>query len=649
MKAKVDEKLRIGEILVQEGYCTEQQLEDAVARQRRKTVYKPLGETCVDLRYLTRSELQLLLKKYRKRLQFGELLVTMGLISPADLEQALQAQKIEGKKLGALLLERGYLTEATLISTLSTQLGIPRILPSPAIVDPSVLKGISKAFLLKNECLPIQREGNVVTVIMSDPLSDETHRALENVFGCMVEPAIASAEEIRKGIKLVFDDLKMVEHAAEKRVKASYKSLVIGEAVAVEGMEQNIVELANFLISSAIADRGTDLHIEPMENMIRVRYRVDGVLRHKTDLPLNLGATLVSRVKALSGLEIDEKRRHQDGRLGAVVSNRRYDLRVSTFASINGEALSIRMLPSQSSLMELDMLGFSPAVVALIKNLLTIPSGIILATGPSGAGKTTTLYAALRYLNGLSQKVVTVEDPVEYRVDGVIQGQVHERSRLYYRDFLKSMLRQDPDALMVGEIRDRDSAAAVVEAALTGHKVLSTFHTDDSVGALLRMFEIGVETFLISSTVMSVLSQRLVRTLCPACKEPSRPPDEVLTAYPSIRPIDVEAHSFMAPVGCMECDNSGYKGRGAIGELLVLNNDVRDAILTKSSSGQIRALARETTGMVSLREDGFTKAAKGLTTLEEVLRVAPFSEHDARFVRPSEEIVALCEEGFFAR
>ncbi len=641
------EQQRIGAILVQEGYITESQLQEAVARQRRRTVYKPLGEVCVDMRFIAKGQLQEVLKKHRKRLQLGGLLVNMGLIHPDDLEQALALQKIEGKRLGALLVERGNIDEATLVATLSTQLGIPKIIPTPGVVDPAVLRGISKSFLLKHECLPIQRNGDVVTIIMSDPLTEDTVRSLEGVFKARIDPAIATSDEIRKGIKMVFDDLKMVDAACDKVGKGLHRNLVIVDAQAPEGIEQNIVDLANFLISSAIQERATDIHIEPMENMLRVRFRVDGLLRHKTDLPLALGSTLVSRIKALCGLDIDDRRRHQDGRLGANVQNRRYDLRISTYASINGEALSMRLLPSQGSLMELELLGFGPANLQLFRQLLEIPSGVIMVTGPSGSGKTTTLYASLRHLNSMHRKIVTVEDPVEYRVDGVVQGQISEKTGLVYTNFIRSMLRQDPDVLMVGEIRDRPSAEAVVETALTGHKVLTTFHTDDTVGALLRMFQIGVETFLISSTVMSVVSQRLVRALCPACKQPHQPSDEVLAAFATVRPIVTDNYEFFAPAGCPECEHTGFKGRTMLNEVLVLNNQIRDAILAKAASGQIRMVARESTGLVSLREDGFYKATKGITSLEEVLRASPFSESDLHLIRSAEELVGVCEQGYY--
>lgn len=647
---KEPEKLRIGEILVQEGFLNEAQLQDAVANQRRKTAYRPLGEVCVELRYLSKGELQNVLRKFQKRLYLGELLVNMGLVHPEDIEEALAIQKIEGKQLGTILIERGFLNENTLVNTLSTQLGIPKIIPSPGIVDPTILKGISKAFLLKNVCLPIQRDGDAIVIIMSDPLSEDTIRNLGQVFKARISPAIATSEEIKKGIKLVFDDLKMVDVVVEKEksTRNVYKNLVIGDTHALDAVEPNIAELLNFLLSTAVQDRATDVHIEPLENILRVRYRVDGLLQHKTDLPFHLGATLVSRIKALSGLDIDDRRHNQDGRLGAQVLNKRYDLRISTYASINGEAVAMRILPTQSNLMDLDMLGFSPANLALMKQLLFIPSGILMVTGPSGAGKSTTMYAALRLLNSMDRKIVTVEDPVEYRMDGIIQGQISERSNLLYTNFIKSMLRQDPDVLMVGEIRDRESTLAVVETALTGHQVLTTFHTDDSVGALLRMFQIGVETFLITSSVMTVLAQRLIRLLCPSCKQPYRPTDEVLMGFPSVRPIDLDSHTFYVPTGCGECDNTGFRGRTGVHEILVLNNLIREAILTKANSGQIRAIARESTRLVSLREDGFFKATKGLTSLEEVLRVTPFNESDVHLVRPADEIVTLCEEGYFA-
>jgi type IV pilus assembly protein PilB len=640
----VSNGLRIGELLLKEGFLTEKQLQEAVTKQMKKTVYLPLGEVCVQLKFISKGQLQFVLQKYKKRLNLGTILVQMGLLTSEEIEQAVEIQKIEGKRLGTILIEQGYITESNLVNTLSIQLGIPKMIPAPGLIDPSVLKGVSKPFLLKNECLPAFRDGDSITVIMSDPLSEDTVRAMGNLYKCKIEPAIASPQEIQKGIKTVYDDLKMMDNERYKSsVKTSPRHVLVCDSYATERGEDSIEDMLNFIISNAIQDDATDIHIEPMENMLRVRYRIDGVLYHKTDLPLFIAPTLVSRLKALCGLDISDRRKHQDGRMGARIMNKGFDLRISTYASINGESVSIRILPTQSKLMDIDMLGFSPAVLSLYKNILDIPSGVIMIAGPSNSGKTTTLYASLRYLNNMDRKIVTVEDPVEYTINGVIQGQISEKSGLTYTNFIKSMLRQDPDIIMVGEIRDKASAEAVVETALTGHKVLTSFHTEDTSSALMRMFKIGIETFLISSTVMAVISQRLVRTLCPLCKEPYTPSDDILDAFDSIKPVYLDDHVFYTSRGCLECKNIGYKGRTAVTEMMLVNNEIRDAILKNLPTSQIRAIAREHTGMISLRENGFYKATTGITSLEEVLRLSSYNDSDALIQRSSEEIVALCE------
>ena len=640
----VSNGLRIGELFLKEGFLTEKQLQEAVTKQMKKTVYMPLGEVCVQLKFISKSQLQFVLQKYKKRLNLGTILVQMGLLTSEEIEQAIETQKIEGKRLGTILIEQGYITESNLVNTLSIQLGIPKMIPAPGLIDPSVLKGVSKPFLQKNECLPAFRDGDSITVIMSDPLSEDTIRAMTNLYKCKIEPAIASPQEIQKGIKTVYDDLKMMDNERYKAsVKTSHRQVLVCDACTTERGEDSIEDMLNFIISNAIQDDATDIHIEPMENMLRIRYRIDGVLYHKTDLPLFIAPNLISRLKALCGLDISDRRKHQDGRLGARIMNKGFDLRISTYASINGESVSIRVLPNQSKLMDIDMLGFSPAVLSLYKNILDIPSGIIMIAGPSNSGKTTTLYASLRYLNNMDRKIVTVEDPVEYTINGVIQGQISEKSGLMYDNFVKSMLRQDPDIIMVGEIRDKASAEAVVETALTGHKVLTSFHTEDTSSALLRMFKIGIETFLISSTVMAVMSQRLVRTLCPLCKEPYTPSDDVLAAFDSIKPIYLDENVFYTSRGCLECNNIGYKGRTAVTEMMLVNDAVRDAILNSLPTSQIRSIAREHTGLISLRENGFYKATKGITSLEEVLRLSSYNDSDALIQRSSEEIVALCE------
>ena len=638
-------KLLIGEVLVRDGHITREQLQGAIAMQEGKKSYMPLGEILIEQKLISRTELQQVLKQYKKRIFLGELLVNLGYLTKDELEKALEIQRIEKKKLGYILMENGYLNEGTLIGIISQQLGIPKMIPTPGLVDPAILKGVSKAFLQKNDCLPAFREGDTITVIMSDPLSEETIRLLENVMKGKIEPAIASSADIQAGIRRVYDDLKMLDVATARTVKDTSGQLTIGDTGALENVDQNIIDLLNFIISSAIVERATDIHIEPLENILRVRYRIDGMLKHKTDLPLTLGTTMMNRIKAISRMEVDQGRRHQDGRLGVQAYNRRYDLRVATYQSFHGESLSIRILPGQSHLMDLEMIGLSPSNLQVFKQILSIPSGIIMATGPAGSGKSTTIYAAIRYLNTMDKKIVTVEDPIEYKIEGVVQGQINEKAGMGYKNFLKSLLRQDPDVVMVGEIRDRGSAEAVIEMALSGHKVITTFHTEDTVGALLRMFTIGVETFLISSTLFAVVSQRLIRVLCPVCKTRYQPSDEILLAFDSIKPIDTK-HEFYTAGSCPKCDNTGYKGRTTISEILVINDPIREAIMSRKPYPAIRSVARESTGFLSIKEDGFYKAATGVTSLEEVLRIVPYNETDATFVRTSLQIMEMAEKGY---
>ncbi len=641
-----NKKVMLGELLVSEGLLTEKQLQRALAEQVRREPYLPLGEMLVHLKMLNKADLQKVMRKHRTHIYIGDLLVNLGLLVSEDLLQALEFQQIEGKRIGRLLVEQGLITEPNLVNALSLQLGIPKLIPSPGIVQPSVLKGVSKAFLVKHDCLPVYREGDAVTVIMSDPLCQETLLGLEKIFRCRIEPAIASAEEIQKGIKMIFDDLKLAEQPPEISVQhQQMRRLVIDERPGVAHSDDNTVEVTNFIITEAINDNATDIHIEPTENSLHVRFRVDGMLKHKTDLPSSVAVPLTSRFKALSGLDIADTRRHQDGHMGARISNKTYDFRISTYPAVFGESLVIRVLRNQSAMMELDMLGFSPTQLDIYKKLLAIPTGVTLVAGPAGNGKTTTLYASMLYLRGQDKKILTVEEPVEYTMDGVIQGQISERTGLTYDTFVKSMLRQDPDVVMIGEMRDPASARAVVESCVAGHKVLTTCHTEEASGALLRMYSSGVETFMISSTVMAVVSQRLVRTLCPHCKVAYEPTEEVLSAFRSISPLSVEPYTFYAPQGCLECDNSGYNGRTALTETLMVNNEIRDAIMNRVPTDKIRAIARRTSGLLSLQEDGFYKATLGITSLQEVLRILACNDGDAATPLSSEQVVTLSETG----
>jgi type IV pilus assembly protein PilB len=631
--------VKIGELLVRKGYITQEQLEEALSVQKRQKFYKPLGEICVELKFLSKIDLQRILRKYQKQIRLGDLLVNLGLIAEEQLSEALEAQKTVKKKIGEILLEKGFITETSLINTLSIQLGVKKIIPDLNLIDTKLLEGINESFLRKNEILPAFKQEDVLTVIMANPLDEDIIRQLRLFFKCEIEPAIASSKDINNAIDTYFGQAKAGCKAPPQELQ---KDLIIGNVNISQDSNDNIVRMVNFIIANALQEGASDIHIEPQEKTLRVRYRIDGILQHKTDLPISITPSLISRIKILCKLDIAEKRKQQDGRIEARILGKEVDLRVSTYPSIYGESVVIRLLKRQTTLIDIDSVGFSPANRTRYQKMLDHPSGLVLVTGPTGSGKTTTLYASLYYLNNLNKAIITVEDPVENTIEGVIQGQLSRGAGISYMDFIKSMMRQDPDVVMVGEIRDRDAAESVIQLALTGHKVFSTFHTDDTTGALLRLLDMGIDTFLISSTVISVVSQRLVRVLCSHCRQPFSP-DQHLLSFFNIRSIDLEKYNFHKANGCERCNNTGFKGRTAIHELLVVDDDIRNAILERMTSSQIRAIARRSAQLVSMSEDGFYKASKGITTLEEVLRLVFHNEIDAIISRSAEEIVALCE------
>jgi len=634
-------RLRLGELLIREGFMSEEQLEQALSVQKKREKYKPLGEVCVELKFISKAQLRHTLRTYRKNIRIGDLLVNLGMISEDQLKEALETQELKGGKLGEVLVAMNIITEASLINALAVQLGIPKIDPDLHDIDRRLLDGIGEEFLVKNKVLPAFKEGGTVTVIMSNPLDEEVLPILSQMFKCKVEPAVALREDILKAIERHFA-------GNQKGKKGSIfekerKDLIIGDTIISEEGSDNIVAILDYIVTHAVAERASDIHIEPNETRLRIRYRVDGILRHKTDLPISLAPNLISRIKVLCGLDIAEKRKHQDGRIQARVQDKEIDLRTSVYASVYGENVVIRILHRRSELVDLDSLGLSPVNRARYQQILDQPAGIILATGPTGSGKTTTLYASVDYLNDGEKAIITVEDPVEYTIEGVVQGQLIPKIGLTYPDFLKSMMRQDPDVIMVGEIRDKEAAAAVIQAALTGHKVLSTFHTDDTTGALLRLMDMGIDTFLISSTIVSVIAQRLIRVLCPYCRKPEVPEDGLLASF-GVRDIDLDRYAFSRPVGCTKCANTGFNGRTAIHELLCLNDPIRDAILARRTSSQIRTIARKEAKLISMREDGFFKATTGITSLEEVLRVVFYNESDQQSARSADDIVMYCKE-----
>ena len=640
-----EEKLRLGEILIKEGILTEEQLAEVIKFQKGKDSYTPLGEICVASGYLSRHELKALLKKYRKNMRIGETFLALGIINENQLKEVLAHQKEKKIRLGELMVKRGMITEEHLIEALSNHLDIPRIIPDPSLIDRSLLTGLNKKFLMANHMIPIYKDdNNEVTVIFADPLAGDIIKNLEAHFKCKVLPAIALKEDIEYAFKPLFMEVELGKiDLSEKLFSEQAKELaLIIKDMNLYSDADRTVQVINYIITEAVKHGASDIHIEPQSSKVRVRFRIDGILHNKTDLPVGLGPYISSRIKALCGLDIAEHRRHQDGRVEAKVLGKPVDLRISTYASLFGENVVIRILQRQTHLMDLEKLGFSPLNMTKYEKILNYPTGIILVTGPTGSGKTTTLYASLNYLNSKEKMIITVEDPVEYTIDGVVQGKTDLKLGLTYSDFLKSIMRQDPDVIMVGEIRDADAAAATIQAALTGHKIFSSFHTDDSTGALLRLMDMGIDTFLISSTIVSVVAQRLVRVICNECKKEYVPERNLLTTF-QIDPDEAANFKFYKGKGCKACNNTGYSGRTAIHELLLVNDAVRNAILAKKTSSEIRLIANKESELVSMRDDGIYKSVKGITNFEEILRVVFTNESDQYRGRSIAEICDICK------
>lgn len=635
---------RLGEILVKEGILTASQ-RDALLRQQETLKPKPpFGKLCVDAGIITSNQLQKLLRRYRKQLKLGELLVNMNLVTEEEVQQALASRTDKRERLGYLLVKQRIIRETDLIDALNLQLGIPKISPQNCLIDPTLVRKVKKEYLMEKVVIPAFEANNAVTVIAADPLDQHVINDMQLIFERDVVMGIATRDEILTAIEECFPDTDNAKDLFAKHGRKDlFRTSLIVSSDNSTPDERTTVALLDRIIADAIEKGASDIHFEPAEDTFHVRFRLDGILYHQTDLPLSIAAPTISRIKALSGLDIAEHRRHQDGRLSISFEGRDIDLRVGIYASIYGESATLRILDPERQLITVSQLGFSPKDLRLFENMLNTPSGLTLVTGPTGSGKTTTLYAALLYLLKRNLKIVTVEDPVEYSISGIVQGTMLRKVDQSYEDFLKAMMRQDPDVLMVGEIRDSEAARATIQAALTGHKVFTTFHTDDTTGALLRLMDMGIETFLITSTVICVVSQRLIRINCTRCLESYRPAPEVLASFRVTNPAALEKYEFVRGRGCAACRGTGYKGRKGIFELLTVNSAIRDAILQRKPSAQIRKIARETTRLLSLREDGLYKAIKGITTCEEVLRVESHGEADDWIGTTVEEIIRRAE------
>ena len=549
--------------------------------------------------------------KLRKRI--GEILMEQGYITSAQLEEALEEQKITGEKLGEIMIRKGWISQEVLNQALANQAGVSTFDLSTYIIDPEVIKLIPEEVATKYKVVPVFRIDNTLTVAMVDPNNVFVIDELGRITGCIIEPVLADEIAIRKAHDQYYGGAGTIQEIISSIDK---EKLAEGEKL---GEEAPIVKLVNMLIVEAVQSNASDIHIEPEEKFVGVRYRVDGILRRRTFLPKDLQPAVISRLKIMSGLDIAEKRIPQDGRIIMKVANKDIDFRVSTCPTVHGENIVLRILDKSSVNIGLEKLGFPPRELELFKELIFQPYGIILVTGPTGSGKTTTLYSALHKINREEVNIMTVEDPVEYQFPRIRQVQVNVKAGLTFASALRSFLRQDPDVIMVGEIRDLETAEIAVQAALTGHLVLSTLHTNDSPSAFTRLIDMGVEPFLVSSSLLGVLAQRLVRKVCSKCKEEYTPSSALIKDLGLEGKVS-ESIKFVKGRGCKLCNSSGYKGRIGIFELLKVTPKIQELVLSRASADDIGKVAHQE-GMRSLREAAIDKLLEGVTTPEEVMRV----------------------------
>lgn len=606
-------------LLLKEQLVTEAQVRHAMRVQARLESPRTLLTVLQDLQIVTGEQVRQAVRANPQSMRLGDLLIELGHVRDADLRAALAAQKQVGgkKRLGEILVESRVMSEHKLTEVLADLFGLPCVEPRIADIDRGLLARMHLKVASDRVFIPIVQTGGRVTVAFADPI-DPTHQlAAEHMFGGNIVRAIARPS-------LIIEALQAFER---------------GTRVSVAPTEHTAMAVVVDLVRDALAAGVSDIHIEPLAADLRVRFRLDGVMMEHRNIERELGTAVISRIKVLAGADIAERRRHQDGRIKFEdpVSGATADIRASFYVTIHGEKVVLRLLNRKTELISIQDIGMGPRMLErFVNDALDVPTGVVIITGPTGSGKTTTLYSAVDYLNTPDTSIVTAEDPVEYVVEGIAQCSINAKINRTFEETLRHIVRQDPDVIVLGEIRDKFSADTAIQAALTGHKVLTTFHTEDSIGGLLRLLNMNIEAFLISSTVLSVMAQRLLRRVCAMCQEPYTPTAAEMRRL-GVSPADLRGASFVHGKGCPACRFTGYKGRICVFELLVLNELVKEAILNRRTSYEIRRISVESSGLVALLEDGLYKASYGMTSIQEVLRHLP----RAAKPRPIEEIRRL--------
>lgn len=592
--------------LIKNDTITQAQANHAARVRSKLSKTVSMVEILKELQYVTEEQVLGVIQDNRLSMRTGSLLVELGYLDEQQVRTALkiQADQKNGKKIGEILIESHFVDERKFVEILSLHMGFSLIDLEFIKIDRSLFLLAPKNYYRKHKFIPVHMEKDNVLAVFADPMDKQDISAAEHIFGKKIIPAIAPAWSIEKTI------LRM-----EKTIQSKQP---------IHVSEDSIIGMVDSILIAAIDSQNvSDIHIEPMPDRMRVRFRRDGVLVHHRDFNANLILAVTSRIKVMCGADITEKRRHQGGRFFFQNKDDELDFRVSFYITIHGEKIVLRLLNHQAKLLDITEMGMTPKMLdRFINDALRQSSGVILSTGPTGSGKTTTIYSCINLINDSKTSIITAEEPVEYVIEGISQCSINPNIGLTFEDALRHIVRQDPDVIVIGEIRDHFSAKIAVEAALTGHKVLSTFHTEDSVGALIRLLDMNIEAFLISSTVVCVLAQRLLRKICPNCSQPYKlTPND----YRNLRtsPKDMMGANFRKGSGCVRCDYTGYKGRIAVFELLVLDEYVRDAVLSRKTSHELRQISIESAGLMTLLEDAIYKAAIGNTTVDELLRCVP--------------------------
>ena len=557
----------------------------------------------------------------RKRL--GEILIERGKLDAPTLDRALRLQQESGEKLGALLVTLGVVAQREIAEALALQLGLPLMELGAYPEFPILEERVSARFLREMHALPVRESDTEVALAMADPTDSYTIGALAMVTGRVVRPLVAVPTELESALERLYGTGKSAQSQVIGDVETRVDELDFSADVQQLkdlASEAPVIRLVSLIITNALDMRASDIHVEPFENRLSVRYRVDGVLHDVESPPKRLAAPVISRIKIMANLDIAERRLPQDGRIRLRVQGKEIDLRVSTVPTMHGESVVMRILDKGGVALDFYKLGFAEDTLKSFIEVLQQPHGILLVTGPTGSGKTTTLYTALDRLNQPDVKILTVEDPVEYQMVGINQIQVKPQIDLTFANALRSIVRQDPDVIMIGEIRDLETAQIAVQSALTGHMVLSTLHTNDAASTVNRLLDMGVDDYLLTSTVVGILAQRLVRKLCPHCKEPYHALPEIVTQLGLAKFAPPGDITLFHARGCGQCSQTGYMGRFCILEMLPMSDPLRSLIMKHVNSNELKAQAQRD-GMVSMYEDGMRKALAGDTTFEEVLRV----------------------------